>query len=156
MLRIGYPSKDDQNPEAIAALMHAGCNVVRCEDLDVGAPRARLEAILSFMAPDDRLVVRRLGALGGPRATLQLLDRLNACEAILEVLEPPFSSQGPAGDALRAALGLSPDAPAEKPLRRTRPDAIRDLRRIGRTPTEIAKQLGVSRMTVWRALKSAN
>jgi DNA invertase Pin-like site-specific DNA recombinase len=158
MLKIGYVRlRDATAHEDTAALKAAGCQVVRAEEPGAGAQA--LGSILEFIGAGDQLVVTRLDrlALGG-RGLLDALDRLEARGASLSVLEPPLSSEGPSGQALRAVLeavaGLEPI-----PLgRRRRPAAatheIFALQRAGVGPVEIARRLGVSRMTVWRKLKA--
>ncbi|HEX4098851.1 MAG TPA: HTH domain-containing protein, partial [Caulobacteraceae bacterium] len=67
------------------------------------------------------------------------------------------SSHGPEGRALRAALeavaAIEPAARA-RARRPAAPQEIRDLQRAGVGPVEIARRLGVSRMTVWRKLRA--
>lgn len=158
MLKIGYVRlRDATANEDTSALKAAGCQVVRAEELGVGGPT--LDSILDFIGVGDQLVVTRLDrlALGG-RGLLDALDRLEARGAGLVVLEPRLTSQGPSGQALRAVLeavaGLEPAGAG----RRRRPAAavqeIFALQRAGVGPVEIARRLGVSRMTVWRKLKA--
>jgi DNA-binding NtrC family response regulator len=78
--------------------------------------------------------------------------------SILEfIAEPALTSAGPEGETLRAALAaVAALEPVEPPRRRTRAPTheIRALQRAGMGPVEIARRLGVSRMTVWRKLKA--
>lgn len=165
MLRIGYVRlKDtgldvDEAPDALA-LKALGCQVVRAETpaQPGGDDFAVLHAILDFIGHGDELVVGRLEHLGASgRAMLGALQRLERRGAALRVVEPELSSQGPGGPALRAALEA---VAAVEPInpRRGRPVAaaqdIRALQRAGMGPVEIARRLGVSRMTVWRKLKA--
>lgn len=157
MLRIGYVRlRDVTANEDTSALKAAGCQVVRAEE--PGADGEALSSILDFIGAGDQLVVTRLDrlALTG-RGLLDALDRLETRGASLTVLQPELSSQGAAGKALRAVL----EAVAElEPAggRRRRPAAatkeIFALQRAGVGPVEIARRLGVSRMTVWRKLKA--
>ena len=157
MLKIGYVRlRDATAHEDTAALKAAGCQVVRAEE--PGAGVHALGSILEFIGPGDQLVVTRLDrlALGG-RGLLEALDRLEARGASLAVLEPALSSQGFSGQALRAVLEAVADLEPVGPGRR-RPAAatheIFALQRAGVGPVEIARRLGVSRMTVWRKLKA--
>jgi DNA invertase Pin-like site-specific DNA recombinase len=163
MLRIGYLRPHDPQAERAAeraALTAAGCQVIRAEEPpgsgldDFGV----LHCILDFIGPGDELVVGRLERLGsGGRAMLDVLERLERHGAGLRVLDPGLSSLGPAGAALRAALeAVAAVDPAPRGLRRrpAQPHDIRALRRAGVGPVEIARRLGVSRMTVWRKLKA--
>lgn len=157
MLKIGYVRlRDGTAHEDTAVLKAAGCQVVRAEEPGAGA--LALNSILDFIGAGDQLVVTRLNrlALNG-RCLLEVMDRLEARGAILSVLQPPLSSGGAVGLALRAALeavsGLEPSGPG----RRRRPAAAHEifaLQRAGVGPVEIARRLGVSRMTVWRKLKA--
>ncbi len=163
MLRIGYVRR--HNPDFAAesaaetqALRAAGCEVVRSEAA-YGEPFAVLYSILDFIGDDDRLVVGRLEYLGGSgRAMLSVLDRLEQRGASLQVIDPSLSSRGPGGSALRAALeALAAVEPAgsARPGRIAAAQDIRALKRAGVGPVEIARRLGVSRMTVWRKLKAS-
>jgi DNA invertase Pin-like site-specific DNA recombinase len=158
MLRIGYVRLPEAEAgDEMAALKAGGCHVVRAEapggDPDV------LDSILDFIGPGDELVVGRIEHLGAStRTMLGVVDRLQARGASLFVLEPELSSQGPTGVALRAVLEAV--ARLEPPARRRRSPAaaheIRALQRAGVGPVEIARRLGVSRMTVWRKLKEVS
>ncbi|HEX5264499.1 MAG TPA: recombinase family protein [Phenylobacterium sp.] len=165
MLRIGYVRFDERSfgPDATqqaAALEALGCHVVRAED--TGRSRredfAVLNSILDFIAEGDQLVVGKLEQLGaGGRGMLRILDRLEARGASLRVVEPELSSVGPGGKALRAVLEAVAAAEPTGSVRPRRPAAnqeIRALQRAGVGPVEIARRLGVSRMTVWRKLKA--
>jgi DNA invertase Pin-like site-specific DNA recombinase len=165
MLRIGYlrlrdPGFDvDTAPEA-AAMKALGCQVVRAEtpvrpgDDDF----AGLHAVLDVIGHGDELVVGRLEHLGASgRAMLGALQRLERRSASLFVVEPELSSRGPGGPALRAALEAVAAMEPAHPVRRRRPAEAQDIRalqRAGVGPVEIARRLGVSRMTVWRKLKA--
>jgi DNA invertase Pin-like site-specific DNA recombinase len=156
MLRIGYVRLRDAGAQDDSArLKAAGCQVVRAEE--PGAGDQALSSILDFMGPGDQLVVTRLDRLAASgRGLLAVLDRVEARGAILTVLQPELSSVGAAGVALRAALeavtGLEPAAgPRRQPAAA---QAIFALQQAGLGPVEIARRLGVSRMTVWRKLKA--
>ena len=164
MLRIGYvrlhdplfDSVDSADAEA-AALTAQGCQVVRTEEPG-GEDFAVLHSILDFIGEGDELVVSRLERLGASgRAMLAVLERLERHGASLRILQPELSSIGPAGAALRAALeAVAAAEPAGhgRHRRLAAPHDIRALQRAGVGPVEIARRLGVSRMTVWRKLKA--
>ncbi len=156
MLRIGYLRlRDAGSASETAALQAAGCQVVRTES---AGEALTLDSILEFIGPDDQLTVARLDHLGlTGRSILSVLDRLDARGATLQVLEPELDSRGPSGRALRAALeAVTAVEPAGVgPRRRLAAQEIRALQRAGVGPVEIARRLGVSRMTVWRKLKEA-
>jgi DNA invertase Pin-like site-specific DNA recombinase len=159
MLRIGYVrSRDQASAVDHTTLKALGCHVVRAEE-----PRARggeyavLTSILDFVCPGDQLVIARLDNLGGSASViLEALERLQQRGAELVVAEPELSSEGVSGKALRAALEAVATLEPQGPARRRRPaaDEILQLQRAGVGPVEIARRLGVSRMTVWRKLKA--
>jgi len=122
-----------------------------------GDDSAVLLSILDFVGAGDQLVVTRLNNLGdSARAVLDVLDRLQQRGAVLIVAEPELTSEGLGGRALRAALEAVASIEPHTAPRRRRPaaDEILELQRAGVGPVEIARRLGVSRMTVWRKLKA--
>ncbi len=158
MLRIGYvrPGGEDRVTELgtqTQLLNTRGCDVVRYEQSGEGF--GVLYSILDFIDDGDQLVVGRLEHLGSSaRAMLEALQRLERRGASLQVIEPEFSSDGPSGFALQVALEA---VAAVEPSGRARQPAAAEIcamRRAGFGPVEIARRLGVSRMTVWRKLKS--
>lgn len=158
MLKIGYVRLSDVSAQADSAtLKGAGCQVVRAEE--PGADGQALASILEFIGADDELVVTRLDRLAASgRAMLDALDRLEARGASLNVLEPPLTSRGADGRALRAVLeAVSLFEPAVSGRRRRAAAPAQEivaLQQAGVGPVEIARRLGVSRMTVWRKLKA--
>src|SRR5258706_3490223 len=108
MLRIGYVRLSGADTAAeSAALMAAGCQVLRAEEPSAVGPddATVLDSIIDFIGAGDQLVVVRLDQLGtGGRAILAALERLERRGASLHVLEPELSSLGASGRALRAAL----------------------------------------------------
>ena len=162
MLRIGYVRlRDRRSADDTATLKTIGCHVVRAEEPD--GPMADesevLSSILDFIGEGDQLVVTRLEQLGGSsRAALEVIDRLEERGASLYIVEADISSQGLGGRALRAALNAvaSVEPAWGQRKRRGQPaaDEIRALQAAGVGPVEIARRLGVSRMTVWRKLKA--
>ncbi|MDB5452822.1 MAG: site-specific recombinase, invertase Pin-like protein [Caulobacteraceae bacterium] len=162
MLRIGYVRlRDADSASETAELKALGCHVVRAEEPSApGADdSAVLFSILDFVSEGDELLVARLEQLGASgRAILEVLDKLDARGAHLRVLQPAISTEGDGGRVLRAALEavavLEPASLGRR--RRVAPAAqeIQALQRAGVGPVEIARRLGVSRMTVWRKLKA--
>lgn len=158
MLKIGYVRlRDSAAPDDTARLKAAGCQVVRAEA--PGSGGVALASILDFIGAGDELVVTRLDRLAATgRGLLEALDSLEARGASLTVLEPQLSSLGPSGPALRAVLEAVVRFEPPSTARRRRPAAAADeifaLQRAGVGPVEIARRLGVSRMTVWRKLKA--
>jgi DNA invertase Pin-like site-specific DNA recombinase len=157
-LRIGYVRlRDLVAGDDSAALKAAGCQVVRAEE--PGAEGQALNSILDFIGPGDQLVVTRLDRLAATgRGILEALERLESRGATLQVLQPALTSDGVTGEALRAVLcAVSELEPALGGRRRKPAAAVHEifaLQRAGVGPVEIARRLGVSRMTVWRKLKA--
>lgn len=162
MLRIGYVRlRDRRSTDDTVTLKAAGCHVVRAEEPEALSADASevLSSILDFIGEGDQLVVIRLDQLGGSgRAVLEVLDRLEERGASLFVVEQDISSQGLGGQALRAALqavmAVEPAWTSRKRKGQLAADEVRALQAAGVGPVEIARRLGVSRMTVWRKLKA--
>ncbi|WP_374533592.1 recombinase family protein [Phenylobacterium sp.] len=162
MLKIGYVRlRDPRSAEDTAKLKSDGCHVVRAEEPagPAGDESSVLTSIIDFIAEGDQLVVTRLSHLGtSGRELLDVLDRLEARGASLLVAESDLCSQGEGGRALRAALGAVAELEPPWTSRRRKgapAEDIRALQAAGVGPVEIARRLGVSRMTVWRKLKEA-
>ncbi len=159
MLRIGYVRlRDGQSADETAALKAMGCHVVRAEEPGGGGVEpVVLASILDFIGVGDQLVVSRLDRLAlSSRGTLEVIERLEGRGASLYIAEPEICSLGEGGRALRAALQAVASVEPHSAPRRRKPAAqeIRALQRAGVGPVEIARRLGVSRMTVWRKLKA--
>ncbi|WP_411288391.1 recombinase family protein [Phenylobacterium sp.] len=162
MLRIGYIRlRDEGSAEDAASLKAMGCHVVRAEEPP--GPEADdsgvLFSILDFIGSGDQLVVGRLDHLAhSSRSVLDVMDRLEARGASLYVVDPELCSEGDGGRTLRAVLEavstLEPAADARRRRTAAAPQQIRALQRAGVGPVEIARRLGVSRMTVWRKLRA--
>lgn len=161
-MRIGYVRlRDAESADDTGTLKAIGCHVVRAEEpaspYDDGA--AVLTAILDFIGEGDELVVTRLQHLAhSTRTVLEVIDKLERRGASLFVVDPQISSAGEGGRTLKAVLQAVSAVEHAGPLRRRRsaPPAqeILALQQAGHGPVEIARRLGVSRMTVWRKLKS--
>jgi DNA invertase Pin-like site-specific DNA recombinase len=160
MVKIGYVGRADGGADA-AVLKSQGCHVVRTENHESrgGDTPGVLSSILEFIGKGDQLVVGRLDQLAlTSRGVLAVLERLEGRGASLHVLEPGLCTEGEGGRALRAALEAvaAIEGPTTAPRRRpAETQEIRALRRAGLGPVEIARRLGVSRMTVWRKLRTA-
>lgn len=161
MLKIGYVRlRDERSADDTAVLKTIGCHVVRAEEPagPLADDSAVLTSILDFIGEGDQLVVTRLNHLAASsRDLLEVIDRLEARGATLFVAEAEIGSQGEGGRALRAALeavtAMEPSCGARR--RKGAPtEDIRALQAAGVGPVEIARRLGVSRMTVWRKLKA--
>lgn len=159
MLRIGYCRLNDADGaegDPTPVLREMGCNAVRVEE--DGEAAGVLASILDFIGAGDELVTPALQHLGrSARSILELIERLEERGAVLITAEPAMRSDSPEGQTMKAVLqALAVLEPPEAPRRRSRApaDEIRALQRAGMGPVEIARKLGVSRMTVWRKLKA--
>ena len=120
------------------------------------------------------LVVVKLDRLGrSTRDVLNLVHELEQKGAGLRVLEPEFCTSTDTGRILVTVLGMVAemerrfilerqrvgiDAAKKKGVYKGREpsvpvEAVRKMRNDGKGPAEITAALGVSRMSVWRALK---
>jgi DNA invertase Pin-like site-specific DNA recombinase len=161
MLKIGYVRlRDERSAEDTAVLKTIGCHVVRAEEPagPLADDSAVLTSILDFIGEGDQLVVTRLNHLAASsRDLLDVIDRLDARGATLFVAEAKIGSQGEGGRALRAALEAVASMEPSCGVRRRKgapTEDIRALQAAGVGPVEIARRLGVSRMTVWRKLRA--
>jgi DNA invertase Pin-like site-specific DNA recombinase len=176
MARIGYArtSTTNQNLAAqIAALKAAGCEVIR-EEQKSGATldgRSQLATILDFIHAGETLVVTRIDRLARSLRDLQVIvDRLKSKGAHLLATEQPVDTATAAGKAFFDMLGVF--AEFETNLRRERQaegiaaaktrgvykgrppkiDRAEIRRRLqqGHGPAKIARDLGISRGTVYQ------
>ncbi len=175
--KIGYArtSTVDQNLDAqIEALTAAGCGIVRQEQRS-GATlegRPELRTILDFIHPGETLVVTRIDRLARSMQDLQtIVARLKEKGAHLAATEQPVDTSTATGKAFFDMLGVFAEfetnlrreqqaegikAAKRKGVYRGRPPKI-DMNAIqaklgaGLSPTEIAREMGISRGTVYKA-----
>jgi DNA invertase Pin-like site-specific DNA recombinase len=137
--------------------------------------RDELAGILDFIREGDELVVVKLDRLGrSTRDVLNLVHNLESQGAALTVLDPAFSTRDAAGPILVTVLGMV--AEMERRFIRERQQSgieaakakgvykgrkvsvsasdVHRLRAAGKGPTAIAKELSISRMSVYRVLQS--
>ncbi len=180
MPRIGYArvSSSSQDLEIQnARLSAAGCEVIRTET-GSGASRegrAELQDILEFLREGDELVVHRLDRLGrSTRDVLNLVHELDGKGASLRVLEPEVTTAGDLGRLVVTVLGMVADmelkfirdrqragieAAKKKGIYKGRQkqvdeEMIRQLAAEKVPKARIARDLKISRMSVYRALKN--
>ena len=175
--KIGYArtSTSDQNLDAqITALKSAGCGMVRTEQksgttLD---GRSELKTILEFIHPCEILVVTRIDRLARSLTDLQtIVTALKNKGAHLAATEQPVDTSTATGKAFFDMLGVF--AEFETNLRRERQaegivaakmrgayigrQAKIDMEEIqmklkkGASPTDVAREMGISRGTVYKA-----
>nr|WP_314447216.1 recombinase family protein [uncultured Sphingomonas sp.] len=179
MARIGYArcSSSDQNFDTqVERLRASGCDIVRAEKVSGKSREGRdeLATIMDFIQPDDELVCVKLDRLGrSTRDVLNLVHELESKGAALTILEPAFSTKDAAGSILVTVLGMVGElerdflrsrqaagiaaAKAKGVYKGRRPsvptDRIHEMKANGSSPTAIAQSLGISRMSVYRALR---
>jgi DNA invertase Pin-like site-specific DNA recombinase len=159
------------------ALERAGCRVIRAEKVSGTSVqgRAELRILLDFIRPGDELVVTRVDRLARSMGDLQdIIRELKSKGATLRATEQPIDTSSPAGKAFLDMLGVF--AEFETNLRRERqmegiakakargvyrgrkasndPDRVHRLIADGVRPSEVARQLGISRTSVWRLSRS--
>ena len=156
-----------------SALSAAGCQTIRSEKksgAERGA-RTELQVLLDFLREGDTLVVTRIDRLARSMKDLQdIVHELKGRGIALKATEQPIDTGTAAGKAFLDMLGVF--AEFETNLRRERqaegieaakvrgvykggkaridPEAIRKLAVDGVKPAHIARQLGISRGTVYR------
>ena len=175
--KIGYArtSTVEQNLDAqIAALKAAGCGMVRTEQKSGTSleGRTELKTILDFIHPGETLVVTRIDRLARSMQDLQtIVARLKEKGAHLAATEQPVDTSTATGKAFFDMLGVFAEfetnlrrerqaegikAAKRKGVYRGRPPKI-DMATIqaklgaGLSPTEIAREMGISRGTVYKA-----
>ena len=175
--RIGYArvSTAHQNLNAqITALEAAGCTMIRTET-GTGATlegRPELGTILDFIHRGETLVVTRIDRLARSMRDLQtIVATLKDKGAHLAATEQPVDTSTAAGKAFFDMLGVFAEfetnlrrerqtegiaAAKQRGAYRCRPpridmEAIRHRLAMGLSPTAVARELGVSRGTVYKA-----
>lgn len=178
MPKIGYArvSSTSQDLEIQKAkLKAAGCEIVRAETGSGASRNGRTElaTVLEFLRAGDELVVHRLDRLGrSTRDVLNLVHELDAKGASLRILEPEVTTAGDMGRMVITVLGMVADMELKfirdrqragidvakskgiykGRLKKVDDAEIRKLASEGMSKAQIARDLGISRMTVYRAL----
>jgi DNA invertase Pin-like site-specific DNA recombinase len=158
-----------------AALRAAGCQTIRSEKKSgtQRGIRTELQILLDFLRGGDTLVVTRIDRLARSMKDLQdIVHELKARGVALKATEQPIDTSTAAGKAFLDMLGVF--AEFETNLRKERqaegieaakargvykggkpridPEVIRKLVAEGVKPAHIARQLGISRGTVYRCM----
>lgn len=181
MARIGYArvSTIDQDLEVqLARLRAEGCTIIRSEKVSGGSREGRpeLATVLAFLREGDELVVTRLDRLGrDTRDVLNLIYEAEQRGAFVTVLDPHVSTRGEMGHVVLTVLGMvaqmerrfikerQRDGIDQAKAKGTYTGGKRRLDRAvisalaaeGLSPTTIARQVGCSRMQVYRVFKEA-
>jgi len=178
MTQIGYARVSSESQDLdiqIGKLTAAGCEVIRSETRS-GASRdgrTELSTVLEFLRKGDELVVHRLDRLGrSTRDVLNLVHELDTKGASLRILEPEITTKGEMGRMVITVLGMVADMELKfiKDRQRAGIEAaktkgvfkgrkkvvdeseIHERIKRGQTKAQVAREMGVSRMTVYRAL----
>lgn len=179
MATYGYArvSTTDQNNDIqVAALKAAGCSIVRAEQKSGTSTNGRteLQTLLDFLQSGDTLMVTRVDRLARSIGDLQDIVRaIRAKGATLKATEQPIDTSTAAGKAFLDMLGVF--AEFETNLRRERQlegiakakakgvyqgrkaeidgDRIKALKAEGKGASEIARELGIGRASVYRHLE---
>jgi DNA invertase Pin-like site-specific DNA recombinase len=180
MARIGYARVSTHDQDLAIQkerLKQAGCEIIRSETGSGSSRKGRseLETIMDFLHAGDELVVVRLDRLGrSTRDVLNLAHELEEKGASLRVLEPEISTTGSMGkmvitilgmvadmelqfikDRQKAGIDLAKAAGVYKGRIKKIDDAeIRSRFAAGSTKANIARDLNISRMAVYRALEN--
>jgi len=176
MTKIGYArtSTVEQNLDSqIIALKAANCEIIRTEQKSGNnlADRKELNNILDFIHKDEYLVVTRIDRLARSLKDLQIIvDRLKAKGAHLYAIEQPVDTSTATGKAFFDMLGVFAEfetnlrrerqadgiaAAKNKGIYKGRPpsinqDKIKKHLLEGKSPTQIAKELEISRGTIYK------
>ncbi len=182
MPSYGYArvSTADQNLDLQReALKEAGCVAIRAEKVSGSSTKGRdeLRTVLDFVQSGDELVVVRIDRLARSIGDLQdVVRELKAKGATLRAIEQPIDTSTAAGKAFLDMLGVF--AEFETNLRRERQmegiakakargvykgrkpsvdkAVVERMHKEGMKPGAIATELGISRSTVWRALRTTD
>ncbi len=162
-------------------LRAAGAERIFCEQVSSVAPRAQLAAALDFVRSGDVLIVTKPDRLA--RSTADLLGIVQKLEAkgvaliVQSMGGQPVDTRTATGKLLLTMLAaiatFERDLMLErrregiakakgegrykgrKPTARNQAADVAELKAAGISPTEIAKRLGMSRMSVYRCLEQA-
>jgi DNA invertase Pin-like site-specific DNA recombinase len=159
-----------------AQLKAAGCEKVFCEQVSAVAPEhEQLDAALEFVREGDVVVVTKLDRLARSVPHLcEIGKRLDAKHVGLRVLDQAIDTTTPTGRLMFNMLGAIAQFERElirermlvgiakaraegkykgrAPTARLKAARVRELRAAGIGPSEIARQLGISRTSVFRIL----
>lgn len=178
---IGYArvSTDDQDCSIQEeALRRAGADVVRSEKKSgtTRSGRGELENVLDFLREGDTLLVTRIDRLARSLLDLEGIVRiLRERSAHLRATEQPIDTSTPAGRAFLQMLGVFAEfetairkerqmegiakAKARGVYRGRKPsvpiEEVRRLRTSGLGASAIARELGIARSSVYKALETA-
>jgi DNA invertase Pin-like site-specific DNA recombinase len=179
-LKVGYGRTSTFEQQAgldaqIRDLTAAGCEKIITEQISAVVKRPQLEAALDFIREGDTLSVTRLDRLArSTQHLLEIAERVKAKGANLHILNLGADTSTATGRLMFTVIGAIAcferelmlerqregiqKAKAEgkyrgrKPTARAKADEIKTLKAAGIRPTDIARQLGIGRASVYRVL----
>ena len=157
-------------------LTKAGCTKVFAEQVSSVAERQQLEAALDYLRDGDVLIVTKLDRLcRSMRDLMHIVDRTAAKGAGLRILSMSLDTTTPTGKLMLNVLGSVAEWERETMLERQREgiakakaagkykgraktamakaDEVVALLAAGVSPTEVVKQLRISRSSVYRVMR---
>jgi DNA invertase Pin-like site-specific DNA recombinase len=180
MSSFGYArvsTADQDLTVQLDALKRAGCETIRSEKVSGSTSnRPELNTLLEFLREGDEFVVTRLDRFARSNRDLQnFVHDLKEKNVTLRVLEQNIDTSTPAGKCFfdmlaafaefetgirkeRQAEGIAKAKAAGKYLGRKPSidaDKVRKMKSEGLGVTAIAREMGISRVSVYRVLKAA-
>ena len=179
-LKVGYGRTSSFEQQAgldaqLRDLAAAGCEKIFSEQVSAVGKRPQLDAVLDFIREGDTLSVTRLDRLArSTQHLLEIAEQVKAKGADLHILNLGADTSTATGKLMFTIIGAIAcferelmlerqregiqKAKAEgkyrgrKPTARARADEIKALKAAGIRPTDIARQLGIGRASVYRVL----
>jgi len=160
-------------------LRAAGCTRLFVEQVSSVAEREQLSAALDYLRDGDFLVVTKLDRLArSVRDLMEIVHRVEAKEAGLRILAMNLDTTKPTGRLMLQVLGAVAEFERAMMLERQR-EGIAKAKAVGKykgraptamakageveamlaagaNPTDVARQLGIGRSSVYRAMRARN
>jgi DNA invertase Pin-like site-specific DNA recombinase len=182
-MRVGYARSSTLEQQAgydaqVEKLKATGCERVFGEMVSSMSERAQLDAALEFVREGDTFIVTAASRLA--RSTKQLLEiheELQRKRVTLQILDLNIDTANPTGRLMltliagicqwerevmleRQMIGITLAKRQGKfkgrvPTARRQADKVLALKAAGRTPSDIVKEMGISRASVYRILQEA-
>src|SRR5580693_6968029 len=159
-------------------LQSIGAKKIFREQISSVASRAQLEGAIDFCREGDMLVVCKLDRLArSVRDLVRIIDTLKAKDVGLRILNMNFDTASPTGKMMLTILGSIAEFEREimlerqkegiakahsergkyrgrAPTARAKADQVFALDRVGKTREAIAKEVGISLVSVYRILRT--
>ena len=162
----------------VRELKSIGAKKIFREQISSVASRAQLEAAIDFCREGDTLVVCKLDRLArSVRDLVRIIDTLKAKDVGLRILNMNFDTASPTGKMMLTILGSIAEFEREimlerqkegiakaqsegkyrgrAPTARAKADQVFVLERAGKTREAIAKEVGISLVSVYRILRNS-